>query len=207
MAAATKAHIFEPFFTTKEKGKGTGLGLAMVYGVVKQSGGYIDVYSELGVGTTFKTYLPRVDEGVGPAKPESADVTALHGTETVLLVEDEASLRSLTRNLLELCGYTVLEAEGGLQALQVSQGHAGTIHMLLTDVVMPGISGRALAQQLIHQRPLIKVAYMSGYTGQTVDDHGVLESGSFFLQKPFTRDSLARKMREALDGGPVGRVK
>jgi two-component system, cell cycle sensor histidine kinase and response regulator CckA len=200
MDAATRARIFEPFFTTKEKGQGTGLGLSMVYGVVKQSDGYIDVYSEPGMGTSFKIYLPRADEAAAPQKPQTAMSTALPGHETVLMVEDEGALRTLTSNLLEMCGYVVLAAKNGAEALDISQRHASPIDLLLTDMVMPGISGRVLADQLIQLRPRIKVVYMSGYTGQTVGAHGILDPGSLFLQKPFTRDALARKLREALDG-------
>ena len=200
MDAATRARIFEPFFTTKEKGQGTGLGLSMVYGVVKQSGGYIDVYSELGLGTTFKIYLPRVDEAVSPSAPQPTLATSLRGTETILLVEDEEALRILTRNLLELCGYQVMEAKNGAEALDLSQRYPGTVDLLLTDIVMPGINGRLLADQLIQLRPDIKIVYMSGYTGQAVGAHRILDPGSIFLQKPFTRDELARKIREALDG-------
>jgi two-component system, cell cycle sensor histidine kinase and response regulator CckA len=201
MDAATRARIFEPFFTTKAKGQGTGLGLSMVYGVVKQSGGYIDVYSELGLGTTFKIYLPRVDEAVEPVNPAASLAKTLRGTETVLLVEDEAALRDLTSSVLQGCGYTVLEAKNGGEALDVSQHHEGAIDLLLTDVVMPGISGRVLADQLLQLRPQIKIVYMSGYTGQTVGAHGILDPGSMFLQKPFTREALAHKLREALYGG------
>ena len=201
MDPATRARIFEPFFTTKAKGQGTGLGLSMVYGVVKQSDGYIDVYSEPGLGTTFKIYLPRVDEAVVPVKAETTLSKTLRGTETVLLVEDETALRTLTSSVLETCGYTVLEAKHGGEALDISQHHEGAIDLLLTDVVMPGISGRVLADQLVQLRPQIKVVYMSGYTGQTVGAHGILDPGSLFLQKPFTRDALARKLREALDEG------
>jgi two-component system cell cycle sensor histidine kinase/response regulator CckA len=203
MDSATRVRIFEPFFTTKEKGQGTGLGLSTVYGVVKQSDGYIDVDSEVGSGTTFNIYLPRVEEAVAPAKPLSRPSSALRGTETILLVEDEADLRVLTRNVLELCGYKVLEAKHGAQALEVSRSYGSPIDLLLTDVVMPGISGRALADQLIKLRPQMKVVYMSGYTGQTVGAHGVLDPGSIFLQKPFTREGLASKIREALDGGQL----
>lgn len=203
MDAATQAKIFEPFFTTKEKGKGTGLGLSMVYGVVKQSGGYINVYSEPGVGTTFKVYLPRVAEAITDQQPRSNVSDCARGTETVLLVEDEDGLRTLTHNLLERCGYTVLVAKDGKQALQISQEHMPAIHLLLTDVVMPGMSGPQLAQQMARQRPEIKTVYMSGYTGQTYAGHGALDPGSFFLMKPFTRDTLASKVREALDGVPA----
>jgi CheY-like chemotaxis protein len=201
MDATTRNRVFEPFFTTKEKGKGTGLGLSTVYGVVKQSGGYIEVASELGAGATFKIYLPKVEDALDAQKQVSDIPDDLHGTETVLLVEDELSLRKLSRHLLELCGYSVLEAENGTDALKVSQEHnQRAIDLLLTDVVMPGMSGRVLADQLTRERPKTRVLYMSGYTGQTVGEHGVLAEGSFFLPKPFTREALARKVREALDG-------
>lgn len=199
MDAATRARVFEPFFTTKEKGKGTGLGLSMVYGVVKQSGGYIDLTSEPGAGATFKIYLPKVDAPI--AAVEKTELPAsLRGTETVMLVEDETSLRVLASHLLESCGYTVLEAKSGEDALRVSAQDSREIHLLLTDVVMPGISGRVLADQLVKLRPRMRVVYTSGYTGQTVGAHGVLAEGSHFLPKPFTREALARKVREALDG-------
>jgi two-component system cell cycle sensor histidine kinase/response regulator CckA len=203
MDAAIQAHIFEPFFTTKEKGKGTGLGLATAYGIVKQSGGYIDVYSELGKGTTFKIYLPRVHDALDSQKPPESDLMKSRGNETILLAEDETSLRTLTRNLLELSGYTVLEANNGAEAMTISQQHSGLVQLLLTDVVMPGMSGRVLAGQVTEQRPLIKVVYMSGYTGQAVGAHVALEEGSFFLQKPFSRDGLVSKVRQALDSGPA----
>ncbi|HEV2470719.1 MAG TPA: PAS domain S-box protein [Candidatus Sulfotelmatobacter sp.] len=199
MDAATRARIFEPFFTTKEKGKGTGLGLSMVYGVVKQSGGYIDVMSEPGSGTCFNIYLPKAEAAADSQKPSSELQVALKGSETVLLVEDETSLRTLSRHLLEICGYHVLEAENGTAALKISEECARNIDLLLTDVVMPGMSGRALADQITARRPEIRVVYMSGYTGQTVGQHGVLAEGSFFLPKPFTREALASKVREALD--------
>jgi len=200
MDAATRVRVFEPFFTTKEKGKGTGLGLSTVYGVVKQSGGYIEVLSEPGAGATFKIYLPKVEDALDPQKQSTELPDSLHGTETVLLVEDEVALRKLSRQLLELCGYQVLEAESGAEALKVSREHTRAIHLLLTDVVMPGMSGRVLADQLVVQRPEMQVVYMSGYTGQTVGEHGVLAEGSYFLPKPFTREALARKVRRALDG-------
>jgi CheY-like chemotaxis protein len=174
----------------------------MVYGVVKQSGGYIDVYSEPGLGTTFKIYLPRADEAIAPQEPQTEVSTALRGHETVLMVEDEGALRTLTSNLLEMCGYIVLTAKNGAEALDISQRHSDPIDLLLTDMVMPGISGRVLADQLVQLRPRIKVVYMSGYTGQAVGARGILDPGSLFLQKPFTRDALARKLREALDGAP-----
>ena len=203
MDAATRARVFEPFFTTKEKGKGTGLGLSMVYGVVKQSGGYIEVVSEPGAGATFKIYLPKVEVAVDPQKLPTELPASLHGTETLLLVEDETSLRKLSRHLLEVCGYDVLEAESGAEALAISREHKGPIHLLFTDVVMPGMSGRALADQLILDRPETRVLYMSGYTGQTIGEHGVLAEGSSFLPKPFTREQLASKVREALDKSGV----
>jgi two-component system, cell cycle sensor histidine kinase and response regulator CckA len=200
MDTATQQRIFEPFFTTKEKGKGTGLGLSLVYGVVKQSGGYIDVVSTRGKGTSFNIYLPRVGQNavetktIGPDHPEE-----LRGTETILLAEDEDTLRALTRHLLELYGYRVLEACDGNQALRLSEQTTDEIHLLLTDVVMPGISGRILADQLKQKRTDLKIVFMSGYTGQRFGEKEILEPGSLFLQKPFTRESLARKIREALD--------
>ena len=198
MDPATKARIFEPFFTTKEKGKGTGLGLSMVYGIVKQSNGYIDVSSEIGIGTSFEIYLPKVDDAIDIA---TTTVTSgsLRGSEIILLVEDDPSLRVLAAHTLESFGYTVLEANSGAEALEICRQHEGQIHLLLTDVVMPGMSGRVLAEQLLPQRPGLKVIYMSGYTGQTVGAHGVLAEGSYFLPKPFTREALARKIREVLD--------
>ncbi|HTX16741.1 MAG TPA: PAS domain S-box protein [Candidatus Baltobacteraceae bacterium] len=200
MDTATQQRIFEPFFTTKEKGKGTGLGLSTVYGVVKQSGGYIDVASARGKGTTFNIYLPRVAQNVVETKTIAPDhPEELRGTETILLAEDEDTLRALTRHLLELYGYRVLEACDGNQALRLSEQTADEIHLLLTDVVMPGISGRVLADQLKQKRPEVRVVFMSGYTGQRVGEKEILEPGSHFLQKPFTRDGLARKIREALD--------
>jgi two-component system, cell cycle sensor histidine kinase and response regulator CckA len=200
MDAERQARIFEPFFTTKEKGKGTGLGLATVYGVVKQSGGYIDVRSALGQGTTFDIYLPRAAKTAERAELDTIQVArSSQGSETVLLVEDETSLRMLTRNLLELEGYRVLEAKDGADALEIAEKHPGDIAVLLTDVVMPGMNGRALAQELVRRRPKVKVVYMSGYTGQAVGGV-VLDPGSIFLAKPFTRVGLHGKIREALDG-------
>jgi PAS domain S-box-containing protein len=199
MDAETQAHIFEPFFTTKELGKGTGLGLATVYGVVKQSGGYIWVYSELGKGTTFKVYLPRVEQVVQPARPDTRSAKSSQGWETVLLVEDEESLRTLTRDLLVETGYNVLEANSGSQALEIAQRHPGPIHLLLTDVVMLGMSGPALAEKLGGPRPEMRVLYMSGYTDRALGQRGILDPGTFLLQKPYTRDSLTRKVREVLD--------
>jgi PAS domain S-box-containing protein len=199
MDAETQKRIFEPFFTTKEKGKGTGLGLSTVFGIIKQSEGHIWVYSEPGHGTTFKVYLPRVDkppEVVGPAKAEPEQP---RGTETILLVEDEPSVRLLVRTTLESKGYHVLESTNGAEALLVSQQHKGNFHLLLTDLVMPGISGRVLAEQMVTLQPELKVLFMSGYTDDAVVRHGGLEAGMAFIQKPFTPDALARKVREVLD--------
>ena len=198
MDAQTRARIFEPFFTTKEKSKGTGLGLSTVYRIVKQSGGYIWVYSEAGHGTTFKVYLPRVDAPVEPQAPAREAVTVT-GTETILVAEDDETLRPLAKGLLEKLGYTVLEAENAEQALGVAGAHAGPIHLLVADVVMPGASGRELARRLAQSRPETRVLYVSGYTDDAIVHHGMLEPGLNFLQKPFTPAALARKVREVLD--------
>jgi PAS domain S-box-containing protein len=201
MDAETQAHIFEPFFTTKEKGKGTGLGLATVYGIVKQSGGYVWVYSEPGRGTSFKVYLPRIeDEPTVRARDGKADARALpRGSETVLLVEDEKGVRELAREYLELAGYTVIEAEDGHTALELAAMHVGPIQLLMTDVVMPGISGRELAGRVKVIRPEIKILFMSGYTDQAVVHHGILDTDAALLQKPFTMAALAAKLREILN--------
>ncbi|MGD0485315.1 MAG: ATP-binding protein [Gemmatimonadales bacterium] len=200
--AETKRHLFEPFFTTREKGKGTGLGLATVYGIVKQSGGFIWVDSEPGRGATFTIDLPCVDEAVQPAEPGRAVRGEASGTETILVVEDEPAVRSIARESLRVRGYTVLEAPDGDAALQLAAGSEGAraIDLLLTDVVMPGLSGRVLAERLVAQRPGLRVLYMSGYTDDAIGLDGVLEPGLHYLQKPFAPDVLARKVREVLDG-------
>ena len=200
MDAETQARIFEPFFTTKEKGKGTGLGLATVYGIVKQSGGYIWVYSEAGQGTTFEIYLPRVEDAVTADQEEHAVSQPPSGSETVLLVEDEEPVRKLAREFLESSGYTVLEAEDPVEAMHLSDRHQGPIHLMVTDVVMPKMSGHELAQQMASVRPEMKVLYVSGYTDDALGQYGVPTQDSFFLQKPFSLDTLARKMRTLLEG-------
>jgi two-component system cell cycle sensor histidine kinase/response regulator CckA len=199
MDAETQTHIFEPFFTTKEKGKGTGLGLATVYGIVKQSGGYVWVYSEPGRGTSFKIYLPMVENVEESGRDNRGDPQSSgRGTETILLVEDEKGVRELAREYLEMSGYTVIEAEDGHTALELAAMHSGTIHLLMTDVVMPGISGRELADRVKRIRPKIQVLYMSGYTDQAVVHHGILDMDAVLLQKPFTMATLSSKLRELL---------
>ena len=204
MDAETLSHVFEPFFTTKEQGKGTGLGLSTVYGIVKQSGGYIWPYSELGMGTTFKIYLPRVDETAERLPVRTQSTSGLGGTETILLVEDEEGVRGLTRQLLQRHGYTVLEAEHGKDALLLCERYSGTIHMLLSDVVLAQMSGRDLVQRLAPLRPKMRVLYMSGYSDEAIVHHGVLAPGTAFLQKPFTTEALMRKLREVLEPKKMG---
>jgi len=201
MTPDTVGHIFEPFYTTKESGRGTGLGLSTVYGIVKQSGGYIWVYSELGKGTTFKVYLPRVTDAI--PLPESPTITtssaARRGHETILLVEDEPDLRELTEMVLSDRGYTVIGAPSPAEAERLAGDNGAEIHLLLTDVVMPGISGRELAKRLTGRFPNLRVMYMSGYTYNVIAQDGTLEEGISFLQKPFTPQALTEKVREALD--------
>jgi CheY-like chemotaxis protein len=198
MDKETQLRIFEPFFTTKEKGKGTGLGLSTVYGIIKQSGGYVLVESELRHGTTFRIYLPRVEDALEPAGAVGALSSQTRGSETVLLVEDEESVRQLVRETLESKGYKVLEADHGEAALQLAADHASEIDILITDVVMPGMSGRELSARLCATCPHTKVLYLSGYTEDAIAHEGVLESGTAFLQKPFTLQMLSRKVREVL---------
>ncbi len=205
MDSETQLRIFEPFFTTKGT-KGTGLGLSTVYGIVKQSGGYIWVHSEPGKGTSFKIYLPRVAEAV--QTPIQASIlpeafAGAPGTETILLVEDEANLRYLARQFLEKQGYRVLDAADGALALQVAMAHPGVIHLLLTDVIMPGMNGRELAQRVLQLRPGVKVLYMSGYTENVIGRNGTLDAGVRLLQKPFTLHDLKNKVREVLESAPL----
>jgi len=199
MDADTQAHIFEPFFTTKEPGKGTGLGLATVYGVVKQSGGFIWVYSELAKGTCFKIYLPRVDQ------PEDQGTTALpfaevpRGTEKILLAEDEQDVREVAREFLESGGYTVIEASNGAEALRLAAEHNATIDLLVTDMVMPGMTGRELARRLQQERSGVGVIYMSGYSERTAAETSQADANMCLLTKPFSRGSILRAVRQALD--------
>jgi PAS domain S-box-containing protein len=199
MDAATQARIFEPFFTTKEDGKGTGLGLSTVYGIVKQNGGYIQVYSEIGQGTTFKVYLPQVQEAVSEIPTPEPRVKELYGSETILVVEDEEQLGNLIYRSLKSYGYTVLVARHGGEALLLCERHPGPIHLLLTDVVMPQMSGRDLSDRLAPLLPDMKVLYMSGYTGNAVVHHGVLDPTVSFIQKPFSAQILVEKIRKILD--------
>jgi PAS domain S-box-containing protein len=203
MDAATKARIFEPFFTTKSQGRGTGLGLATVYGVVKQSGGYVWVYSEFGHGTTFKVYLPLVQAPAEKTAPEKTVQGHEPGTETILFVEDEQSVRELVSEYLSARGYRVLDASDGQQALEIAATHSGKIQLLITDVVMPRLSGRELAARLAATRPDLKVLYISGYTDDSVFRHGVLQGGMDFMQKPFNLKALAAKIREVLERVPI----
>jgi len=203
MDAETRRRIFEPFFTTKQKGKGTGLGLATVYGSVKQLGGDIWVYSEPGRGTTFKLYFPRVTE-VAASPMNDAEGEDVPSTETILVVEDEAAVRELTVKMLRKLGHTVLAAADGPEAIEIAKSYVGPIALLLTDVVMPSMSGRQVADELLKLRPELKVLYLSGYTDNTVVHHGVLEVGVEFLPKPFSREGLARKIREVLGPAPPG---
>jgi CheY-like chemotaxis protein len=199
MSEQTQSHLFEPFFTTKEKGKGTGLGLATIYGIVKQSGGSIWVSSELERGTTFKVCFPRVEGVAAPLVSARSSVPSPTGKETILLAEDASGLLELAKKILERYGYTVLEAPNGIEALQICERHHGTIHLLLTDVVMPGMSGRDLADRVALLYPGMKVLYTSGYTDNAIVQRGVLSAGTAFLQKPYAPEALARKVRDLLD--------
>jgi CheY-like chemotaxis protein len=197
MSEDVKSRIFEPFFTTKEKDKGTGLGLSTVYGIVKQSGGSIWVYSELGQGTTFKIYLPCVNQIADIVEATSSSVD-YRGAETVLLVEDEDLVRQLANEMLVMNGYRVLQASQGVEALEVSRQHEGVIDLMVTDVVMPVMGGPELASRLALTRPDMRVLFMSGYTDEAIIHHGVLQEQTAFLQKPFTAEAFGRKLREVI---------
>ncbi|MDP9162414.1 MAG: PAS domain S-box protein [Acidobacteriota bacterium] len=207
MDRETQSRIFEPFFTTKEKGKGTGLGLSTVYGIIKQSGGYVFAESEVGRGTTFKIYLPRVDDAADPHGPARDTGAATGGTETVLLVEDEESVRQLVSETLTGKGYRVLEAENGEAALRIVSSHEGVIDLLITDVVMPGMSGRELSKHICASDPDTKILYLSGYTEDAILHEGVLETGAAFLQKPFSLQALVRKVKYVLHSGDGTKAK
>jgi two-component system, cell cycle sensor histidine kinase and response regulator CckA len=196
MTTETQSHLFEPFFTTKELGKGTGLGLATVYGIVKQSNGWIWPYSELGHGTTFHLYLPRVHKPIAVPKP-TGPVVSLEGTETILFVEDEESLRQVVGEYLRKKGYKVIEALDGPSALEASENEPGKIHALVTDLIMPGFGGLKLAELLAVKRPDIRVVYISGYTDRTVGIEAVKTAS--YLQKPFSLQALGRLLRTLLD--------
>jgi two-component system, cell cycle sensor histidine kinase and response regulator CckA len=205
MAEEVKAHLFEPFFTTKQRGQGTGLGLPTVFGIVKQNEGHIRVHSEVGVGTTVRIYLPSAGRAETPRRAVSRPFTSpterlVQGTETLLVVEDEAAVRELAVQVLESCGYRVLEARNGLEALRIGEQHDGPIHLLLTDVVMPEMNGKELANRLQSQRPAMRVLYMSGYADDTIIRHGVLAAGTSFLSKPLTLENLTQRVRAVLDG-------
>jgi CheY-like chemotaxis protein len=199
MSPETQARIFEPFFTTKELGKGTGLGLSTVYGITRQSNGSIWVYSEEGRGTTFKVYLPRVDELAESDDKATSSKEDLNGTETVLVAEDEDMVRGLATEVLAMHGYKVLEAANGGAALLICERHPGPIDLLLSDVIMPEMSGPDLKKRLEQVKPEMKVLYMSGYTDGAIVQQGVLRDNASFIQKPFAPDALARKVRKVLD--------
>ncbi len=199
MDEATKSRLFEPFFTTKSSGKGTGLGLSTVFGIVKQSGGTIDVYSEPRRGTTFKVFLPRIDQAV-PLEAETERRHLPRATETVLVVEDDEMVRTLVRETLRREGYKVLDAASPIEARRMSDAFRRPIHLLITDVVMPKVSGRELAEQLVERRPDMKVLFMSGYTDAAVLNSGIMRKEVAFLQKPFTPTALSEKVREVLEG-------
>jgi two-component system, cell cycle sensor histidine kinase and response regulator CckA len=198
MTAETKQRLFEPFFTTKPSGEGTGLGLSMVYGIVKQHGGEVSFYSELGLGTTFKIYWPATDQPSDPAAKPQEPRAPYHGNETILLVEDDENVRKLVRQMLMQQGYQVLETRQSSDAAGVASKHDGPIDLLLTDVVMPEMSGKEVAAQVVVLRPGIKVVFMSGYPGVITADQGMFDPSAFFLQKPFELDALSQLLRQIL---------
>ena len=200
MDAATLSHVFEPFFTTKPMGKGTGLGLSTVYGIVKQSVGSIQAESQPGRGTSFRIYLPATDGESTKQGDRLVQARVGGGSETILVAEDEPDLRELTRTFLESYGYKVLEAGSAEQAIRTAEEFGEPIHLLLTDVIMPGMSGRQLAESILRKSPSTKIVYMTGYTDDMVVQHKVLEPGVQLLQKPFTKAELALKVRSTLDG-------
>jgi PAS domain S-box-containing protein len=200
MSKEVLQNVFEPFFTTKDVGKGTGLGLATVYGIVKQNNGFINAYSELDHGTIFKIYLPRFQAETVEAPAQAATAPPRRGTETVLIVEDEASILKLSERMLRELGYEVLAADSAAEALRLAEEHAGEIHLLMTDVVMPEMNGRDLADRLASIKPGLKYLFMSGYTANVIAHRGILDEGVSFLQKPFSMTTLAQKIREALEG-------
>jgi CheY-like chemotaxis protein len=199
MHSETVSRIFEPFFTTKKEGKGTGLGLAMVYGIMKQHHGHVTVRSEPGMGSTFKMYWPALVDGDEAAQQPIDTIGNYRGNETVLLVEDEPLVRELTREILEMLGYKILEAADPEDAIRASELHQGTIHLMLTDVVMPKMDGSSLYARISPSRPDMKTLFVSGYTEHAIVLHGVLTPGVHFLQKPFSAEAIASKVREVLD--------
>jgi two-component system cell cycle sensor histidine kinase/response regulator CckA len=203
MSPEVQKHLFEPFFTTKPTGHGTGLGLATVYGIVKQSGGYIWAYSELGQGAVIKVYLPRLEAEIDKVPAANISTEDLRGDETILLVEDEDIVRRLARKILETCGYTVIEAADGAEGVEICKNTGQQIDLLLTDVVMPKMSGRQLVQNVAAIRPELKILFMSGYTDDSIVRHGAIKSGENFIQKPFTFNALAGKIRAVLDQGKI----
>jgi CheY-like chemotaxis protein len=201
MDEETQAQIFEPFFTTKEEGRGTGLGLSTVFGIVKQSGGNVWVYSEVGHGTTVRIYLPRTLETASAPRPPATEVPAGRGSETILVVEDDEGVRNLVCTVLEHHGHTVIEAAAGDEAIELSRRFPGPIHLLITDMIMPRMSGRTAADQIQAERPETRVLYVSGYTGDAMVHRGLLEPGAALLDKPFTPRSLTEKVRAVLGDG------
>lgn len=201
MDEETLARCFEPFFTTKPQGQGTGLGLSTVYGVVEQSGGFVTVSSEIGKGTTFNIFLPRVDGAVAEVGAQRVPAEDLRGSERALLVEDEQFVRTFAERVLREASYDVLVAESGEQALEVLRGFS-RVDLVVTDVMMPGMNGRQLRDTLLEDQPDLRVLFISGYTGDAISDRGLIDSSMAFLQKPFTVDSLRRKVREVLDAAP-----